>query len=106
MGWTCRLASGPYRFCRSAALVGMRLGPSLWPLRCPLDMSVGCTVRLGGRVGARVVGWARGRRGLREGAAEWDGMKWKERGAEWADGRLEREWDGRLWDFGTIRARR
>jgi hypothetical protein len=26
--------------------------------------------------------------------AEWDGMKWKERGAEWADGRLEREWDG------------
>jgi hypothetical protein len=29
-------------------------------------------------------------------------MKWKERGAEWADGRLEREWDGR-WEGEWIR---
>jgi hypothetical protein len=27
-------------------------------------------------------------------------MKWKERGAEWADGRSEREWDGEALEFG------
>jgi hypothetical protein len=38
--------------------------------------------------------------------AQWDGMKCKERGAEWAGGGVEREWDGRASGFdGARRAR-
>ncbi len=64
--------------------------------------------RVGGRahrawIYVRWVGvWARAWEGHAARGAEWDGMKCKERGAEWADGRLEREWDGGLWDLGTI----
>jgi hypothetical protein len=60
---------------------------ALWPLRCPLDMSVGWAC-----------GRARGRDALREGPSG-EGVEWEERGPEWADGRLEREWDGRASGF-------
>jgi hypothetical protein len=53
---------------------------------CPLDMSVGWAC-----------GRARGRGALREG----DGMG-GQRGVEWADGRSEREWDGRRGGYGTV----
>jgi hypothetical protein len=46
--------------------------------------------------------WARVWEGRAARGAEWDGMKCKERGAEWADGRLEREWDGRALRFGGL----
>jgi hypothetical protein len=35
--------------------------------------------------------WARAWEGRAARGAQWDGMKCKERGPEWADGRLERE---------------
>ena len=43
--------------------------------------------------------WARAWEGRAARGAQWDGMKCKERGPEWADGRLEREWDGRASGF-------
>ena len=45
--------------------------------------------------------WARAWEERAARGAEWNGMKWKDMGAEWADGRLEREW-GR-WEGERIR---
>jgi hypothetical protein len=79
------------RLCGCAAV---RL--STRPVAMAAEVSVGY---------ARWVGvWAWEGRAAR--GAQWDGMKCKERGAEWADGGLEREWDGRASGFdGARRAR-
>jgi hypothetical protein len=61
----------------------------------PVAMAVGVSVGYVRWMGV----WARAWEGRAARGAEWDGMKWKERGAEWADGRLEREWDGRASGF-------
>ena len=49
--------------------------------------------------------WARAWEGRAARGAQWDGMKCKERGPEWADGRLEREWDGGSGIWGLFRRR-
>jgi hypothetical protein len=93
---------------RTAGLSHDRRGPrpALSPSPRPLGRRSAMAVEVS--VGyVRWVGvWARAWEGRAARGAEWDGMKWKERGAEWADGRLEREGDGRLWGFGTNQARR
>ena len=67
------------------------------PLGCPLDI---CP--LDGRVGARVGGarWVRGRV-----EREWEWEEWEGRVGV-GGGECEWDGDGRLWDLGTIRARR
>jgi hypothetical protein len=43
--------------------------------------------------------WTRAWEGRAARGAEWDGINWKERGADCADGGLEREWDWRASGF-------
>jgi hypothetical protein len=63
----------------------------------PLSVAVAVEVSVGY---VRWVGvWARAWEVRAARGAQWDGMKCKERVPEWADGRLEREWDGRASGF-------
>jgi hypothetical protein len=95
-GWAGRRFPG-YGPCCVAAVRLCGWSPA--PAAAAVEVSVGYVRWVGGWA---TEGWARaweGRPGRAARGAEWDAMKWKEREAEWADGRLEREWDGRASGF-------
>jgi hypothetical protein len=94
-GCACQVFAQPAYL--SHGRCGPRRGPS--PSPRPLGRRSDMTVEMS--VGyVRWVGvWARAWEGRAARGAEWDGMKWKERGAEWADGRLERACRKRLSYF-------